>query len=114
MGAVVAVILLMTLNQDNVYAVPSPPHKVYGKITHMKVSGSQNNDGTHIRNFATNVAPTSSKLNFNSTSVFNSEEIGNVITLTFNNISIDTGDTNSFASKFYKGQTVKTYFGKKL
>ena len=35
LGVVIGVLLLATLNQDNVYAVPSPPHKVFGKITHL-------------------------------------------------------------------------------
>jgi PGF-pre-PGF domain-containing protein len=40
LGVVIGVILLATLNQDNVYAVPSPPHKVFGKITHL-VDGTE-------------------------------------------------------------------------
>ena len=39
-GLILAVILLITLSQDNVYAVPSPPHKIYGKVTHM-VDGTE-------------------------------------------------------------------------
>ena len=40
LGVILAVVFLLTLNKDNVYAVPSPPHKVYGKITHL-VDGTE-------------------------------------------------------------------------